>query len=157
MTADREAVEAPALTLRAALEQTVAAIDDPARFTYTDSKYRAGWLDALRALRNDPALVSADRIIRAAMEAAATPSPDAGEPLERLRALSEKAASGPWRAELDNGQYVVTNTNAEGYGLHIAWCEDPWDMGREGIDFANFQFIAAVANYVRAALSQPKP
>jgi hypothetical protein len=44
-------------TLPELLDRTAAAIDDPARYIEVNPHYRAGWVDALRALRNELALM----------------------------------------------------------------------------------------------------
>ncbi len=42
--------------LRAALDKTTAVLDDPTKYIYVNTHYRTGWVDALRAVRDDPAL-----------------------------------------------------------------------------------------------------
>jgi hypothetical protein len=42
--------------LREALDRAAAMIDNPAHFTERSGPYRAGWVDAIRAVRDDPAI-----------------------------------------------------------------------------------------------------
>ena len=51
--------------LREALTKAIAAIDDPTRYIEVNSHYRAGWIDALTALRDDPAIRAADDVLAA--------------------------------------------------------------------------------------------
>lgn len=44
--------------LREALDKTISVIGDSSKYTHVGPDYRAGWLDALKALRDDPALAA---------------------------------------------------------------------------------------------------
>jgi hypothetical protein len=76
----------------------------------------------------------ADAILAALAAPAPEPAPD------DLRALSDAATPGPWRARLYDGHWQVVDAD----GDVVAECDGPSDMDNA--------LIAAAVNFVRAAL-----
>jgi hypothetical protein len=55
---------------RLALDKAIAAIDDPAKYIEVSPHYRRGWIDALTAVRDDPATAGIDSLAPEGLDAA---------------------------------------------------------------------------------------
>ena len=81
-----------------------------------------------RVVERDTALAALDRVLA---------------DMEGLRAISDMALDGPWRARLFDGEWQVVDPDND----VVAVCPDECDM--------NNDLIAAAVNYLRAALDGP--